>query len=63
MFKKLTAVTLSLALAAASLVGCSNVKGTNAGAGTTEAASDQPGGGQTVSTGQKYKIAFIVKSL
>ena len=63
MFKKLTAVTLSLALAAASLVGCSNVKGTNAGAGTTAAASDQPGGGQTASTGQKYKIAFIVKSL
>ena len=63
MFKKLTAVTLSLALAAVSLVGCSNVKGTNAGAGTTAAASDQPGGGQTASTGQKYKIAFIVKSL
>ena len=63
MFKKLTAVTLSLALAAASLVGCSNVKGTNAGAGTTAAASDQSGGGQTASAGQKYKIAFIVKSL
>ena len=63
MFKKLTAVTLSLALAAASLVGCSNVKGTNAGVGTTAAASDQSGGGQTASAGQKYKIAFIVKSL
>lgn len=63
MFKRLTAVTLSLALAAVSLVGCSNVRGTNAGAGTTAAADVQSGSGDTAPSGQKYKIAFIVKSL
>lgn len=63
MFKRLTAVTLSLALAAASLIGCSNVGGTNAGTSAAVPGEAQANTEQAVSSGQKYKVAFIVKSL
>lgn len=62
MFKRLTAITLSLILAATALVGCSNVKGTN-GKTSTEAAEVQAGSGSGGQEGKKYKIAFVVKSL
>lgn len=70
MLKKLTAITLILVLAATCLCGCSNVK-EGEGAQPAPAQTEQPGNGdeaaapaaETKSPGEKYKIAFIVKSL
>lgn len=70
MLKKLTALTLILTLAATCLYGCSNVKegeGTQQAPAQTEAPGNEGEAeaptAETKTPGEKYKIAFIVKSL
>lgn len=60
MFKKVLAVALGLSLSFAALAGCSNVSATNAQAPAADASGE---GTAAKAPGEKYKIAFIVKSL
>ncbi|MGI6081017.1 MAG: sugar ABC transporter substrate-binding protein [Candidatus Avilachnospira sp.] len=64
MFKKITAIAVGLTMGAMALVGCSNVDTATTTAAATEAgASGETASAQASTGGEKYDIAFIVKSM